>query len=248
MEVHHHAHTARKKWTHYFWEFLMLFLAVFCGFLAEYQLEHKIEKDREKQFIKSFIEDLQTDSARIARIIELNNKQVAGFDSLLQNIYQKPRTDSNIKSLYYLQRKYTLNINRLVFSKSTITQLKNAGGFRLIRKKAAIDSIVRYDATCEMVENQAEGVDYSGKLIFELSARLFDGEYLLNYTGPKSNDFLTSNIKPTLLTNEETVIKEYANLAIFKRGAINFYITYLTNLQGRIPGIIEFLKKEYRLK
>ncbi len=52
MEVHHHPHTSRKKWTHYFWEFLMLFLAVFCGFLAEYQLEHKIEKDREKQFMK----------------------------------------------------------------------------------------------------------------------------------------------------------------------------------------------------
>jgi hypothetical protein len=55
MEVHHHSHlasgethTSRKKWTHYFWEFLMLFLAVFCGFLAEYQLEHKIERDKEK--------------------------------------------------------------------------------------------------------------------------------------------------------------------------------------------------------
>ena len=34
MEVHAHTHTARKKWTHYFWEFLMLFLAVFCGFLG----------------------------------------------------------------------------------------------------------------------------------------------------------------------------------------------------------------------
>ena len=44
METHHHTHTPRKKWTHYLWEFLMLFLAVFCGFLAEYQLEHKIEK------------------------------------------------------------------------------------------------------------------------------------------------------------------------------------------------------------
>ena len=59
MEVHAHAHTARKKWTHYFWEFLMLFLAVFCGFLAEYQLEHKIERDREKKFIQTFIEDLK---------------------------------------------------------------------------------------------------------------------------------------------------------------------------------------------
>ncbi len=59
MEVHAHTHTPRKKWTHYFWEFLMLFLAVFCGFLAEYQLEHKIEKERERDYIKSLIADLK---------------------------------------------------------------------------------------------------------------------------------------------------------------------------------------------
>jgi len=37
MEVHHHTHAGhhQKKWSDYFWEFLMLFLAVFCGFLAE---------------------------------------------------------------------------------------------------------------------------------------------------------------------------------------------------------------------
>jgi len=61
MEVHAHTHTERKKWTHYFWEFLMLFLAVLCGFLAEYQLEHKIEKDREKQYIKSLVRDIKDD-------------------------------------------------------------------------------------------------------------------------------------------------------------------------------------------
>ena len=35
MEVHAHAHTERKKWNHYLWEFLMLFLAVTLGFWAE---------------------------------------------------------------------------------------------------------------------------------------------------------------------------------------------------------------------
>jgi len=48
MEVHHHSHTSRKKWTHYFWEFFMLFLAVFCGFLAENEREHYVESKREK--------------------------------------------------------------------------------------------------------------------------------------------------------------------------------------------------------
>ena len=46
MEVHAHTHTPRKKWTHYFWEFLMLFLAVFCGFLAENQREDMVEHQR----------------------------------------------------------------------------------------------------------------------------------------------------------------------------------------------------------
>src|SRR6188508_662526 len=69
MEVHHHSHTSRKKWTHYFWEFLMLFLAVFCGFLAEYQLEHIIENQREKAYIRSMVEDLKKDTANFTTII-----------------------------------------------------------------------------------------------------------------------------------------------------------------------------------
>ena len=46
MEVHAHTHTERKKWTHYLWEFSMLFL-VFYRFLAENIRGHKVKKDRE---------------------------------------------------------------------------------------------------------------------------------------------------------------------------------------------------------
>ena len=58
MEVHAHTHTPRKKWTHYLWEFLMLFLAVTLGFLVENQREHYIENKREKQYVQSFYDDL----------------------------------------------------------------------------------------------------------------------------------------------------------------------------------------------
>jgi hypothetical protein len=58
MEVHTHSHTSRKKWTHYFWEFFMLFLAVTLGFLVENWREHVVEHRREKQFIETLIEDL----------------------------------------------------------------------------------------------------------------------------------------------------------------------------------------------
>ena len=74
MEVHHHSHSSRKKWTHYFWEFIMLFLAVFCGFLAEYQLEHMIEKDRAKELAKSFYEELKNDSVVAAQKVQIRKK------------------------------------------------------------------------------------------------------------------------------------------------------------------------------
>ena len=83
MEVHHHAHTARKKWTHYFWEFLMLFLAVFCGFLAEYKLEHVIEHQRELKYVKSLIQDLKADTASLQHYVTLRKEKRMMMDSLV---------------------------------------------------------------------------------------------------------------------------------------------------------------------
>jgi len=82
MEVHAHTHTERKKWTHYLWEFLMLFLAVFCGFLAENQREHMIEHQREKKYIVSLIKDVELDIASLENSVALRKIQLSYFDSL----------------------------------------------------------------------------------------------------------------------------------------------------------------------
>ena len=82
MEVHAHTHTTRKKWTHYFWEFLMLFLAVFCGFLAEYKLEHMIEQQREKQYMQSLIYDLQSDTLNLNEGFPRKDGRINAIDSI----------------------------------------------------------------------------------------------------------------------------------------------------------------------
>src|SRR5258705_13988239 len=69
MEVHAHSHTARKKWVHYFWEFLMLFLAVFCGFIAENIREHKIEQQRAKQLAKNLYKEIYDDSISVQQCL-----------------------------------------------------------------------------------------------------------------------------------------------------------------------------------
>src|SRR5687767_168526 len=101
MEVHSHTNTARKKWTHYFWEFLMLFFAVFCGFLAEYQLEHKIEKDREKQFVNSLLKDLEADVNTLR--INYRNQQagIILMDSLFLLLDDPQLAKQHGDDLYY---------------------------------------------------------------------------------------------------------------------------------------------------
>src|SRR5687768_4672701 len=112
MEVHHHSsHTegshhpaTRNKWTHYFWEFIMLFLAVFCGFLAEYQLEHKIEKDRERQFIKSLRSDLETDIKSLDTVIKDEVEGIAALDTLIFLLSNPAAARQNGDQLYYTAR------------------------------------------------------------------------------------------------------------------------------------------------
>ena len=146
MEVQHHAHTARKKWAHYFWEFLMLFLAVFCGFLAESQLEHKIEKDREKQFMQTMAEDLKTDSARLNRLIRLRKSRIRELDTLFHLIASDEYL-SNGRKVYELYEFPYWDILRFFPSDRTMQQLKNGGNMRLIRKKNVSNALMKYDVT-----------------------------------------------------------------------------------------------------
>ena len=143
MEVHHHSHTSRKKWTHYFWEFLMLFLAVFCGFLAENQREHYIEHQREKQYMVTMVEDLKSDTVRLSFAIKywaaINNS----IDSVAEALILPLSVVDFPKAYRHLNN--ALNYYSFAYNDRTIAQLKNAGGFRLIRKTNVANKIIAYD-------------------------------------------------------------------------------------------------------
>ena len=248
MEVHQHSHptNGKKTWKNYFWEFLMLFLAVFCGFLAEYQLEHTIENDREKKYIVSMIADIREDSAKINSSLLYCRKQLVGFDSLLQNIYHRPYTDSSLKVMYLIQLKYTHNRYAVKFTKRTITQLQNSGGLRLIRSKLVSDSIIIYNEDCEQAESQA---DYFEKVrmgkVSDYSLKLFDNQYILNHKGQIVNNFLGNKSEITLLDNNDKLIREYANAITYARGSLRSYILMLTEIQAKIPSKLKFLENNY---
>jgi len=152
MEVHSHSHTERKKWTHYLWEFLMLFLAVTLGFFVENQREHLVENKREIVYIHSFIEDLKLDTSQLNGLIELRKKRINELDTLFQLL----SSDQYIQQGTSVYRLYSFpywDILRFYPNDRTMQQLKNSGGLRLIRNQKVSDMIINYDV---LVRNRKE--------------------------------------------------------------------------------------------
>ncbi|HEV7781129.1 MAG TPA: hypothetical protein VGO58_07665 [Chitinophagaceae bacterium] len=252
MEVHHHAHTSRKKWTHYFWEFIMLFLAVFCGFLAEYQLEHKIEKERGKQYLRSFYEDLKADTARIAFNVGFDDEKLTDFDNL-NGCFDTVSKNIHATDCLLTLIKYS-SINRpFKITERTLGQLANAGGFRLLKKEDA-DSIIAYQKMVNDLEDfqtivyqyAQDNVRSTFNLVvsFPANAQMFK---------PEENKIIstfneTDVTAPVLLSDDNALLNRYFNdLLLYYRITYNHkrMLLLLKNYQLRL---IEFFKNKYHLK
>jgi hypothetical protein len=248
MEVHHHTHTQRKKWTHYFWEFLMLFLAVTLGFLVENQREHYIEHQREKQFVHSLFNDIKADTANLARIINERTAKERALDSLSDLM--------NHDSLkYFTGRIYFFAVSaartlqyRFIPNDGTIQQLKNSGAFRLIRKRRVVDSIAKYDVNIRNMQGQQiveEGlIDHYRAA----SAKMFDA--LVFYPMLDENTIVTGPPAGNPLLQPYTNRELYEwNYRLYGIRAINRANRRdLRSLLNQGKRLLEILKKEYHLE
>jgi hypothetical protein len=241
MEVHAHSHTARKKWTHYLWEFLMLFLAVFCGFLAEYQLEHTIEKQKGADYIKSMIEDLQNDTAKLNKVTGSLSKINNSIDTIIL-YYNDIGTSTNPVLLRNLR---AINgFPTFFYSDRTIQQLKNSGGMRLIKDKKAADGIMDYDAVIRNYENNAIYVQRYWEGLTALRLNIIDRQSLDNLISNSTD----SKVEPGyLITNDPIALRKLKNL-IYE---LQFYhkntIRDNTGLIERATELMEVLRTQYHL-
>ena len=250
MEVHAHTHTAdpdshrgRKKWTHYFWEFLMLFLAVFCGFLAEYQLEHKIERDREKKFIQTFIEDLKTDTAAIRQNILFRQNKMKLMDSLML-LLNSQQIKGHENELYYFGRTFVRGL-RFQSNDRTITQLKNSGSLRLIRNEKAADSMISYQKLVEYIYYTQEDDRIERRAADPLLSRIFNPfvfDKMVTADGIKR-----PTDKPALRSYDKNLHFDLAYYIHQLKGSNFMIIGRLELLNDKAKNMIAFFKKEYKL-
>ena len=246
MEVHHHSHTPRKKWTHYFWEFLMLFLAVFCGFLAENQREHYVEHKREIQYINSFIEDLKSDTGNYNRQIRYRTISQNRADALIM-LLLNPERNKHVDSIYVCVERVGRG-SLFLYSDRTIQQLKNSGGMRLIRNQAASDQIMKYDQLVRSMQHFELVREEILTRFRETSSYVLDAAIfysMVDTTSDISFKRPTGNLK--LFSDNPETINRLCYWANRFRIANRQVIVYQTDLKNSAIRIMEFLKVIYKL-
>jgi len=259
MEAHHHAHHESKKWTNYLWEFLMLFLAVFCGFLAENQREHMLEHQREKQYMITMLEDLRSDTALLNTALNYWKQRNHSVDSLADAI-RFPMTKTDLRKAYrHFNR--ALDYYSFKYNDRTISQLKNAGGFRLVRKINIANKIIAYDQfNNDAILNIAFQYNKFYENVVLLRNKAFVQEtinkihekYQNEIPSDEANSWIDSminkNTPPYSIADQTVFFFEFKNaLLAFRKDFSNMDWGYDHLLQMQVE-LIELISKEYRLE
>ena len=261
MEVHKHPHhvTHKKKWNEYLLEFFMLFLAVFLGFLAENVREHNVEKNREKEYMVTMLEDLKNDTTLLKYAIRYWDGINNDIDSVADAI-QLPLANTDFRKAYS-HINNALNYFSFSYNQRTIAQLKNAGGFRLVRNKIVANKIIAYDQfNNDAIVNIAAQHNSFFETVAKLRNKLFvqeiinkiHNQYQYNPVPLSANFWIDSMISknkiPIQAELQLSLMFEFKNaLLAYRQDFTNVKWGY-DNLLKNQQELITLISKEYHLE
>jgi len=230
-----------KRWNVYFIEFALIFLAVTLGFFAESIREKMGDEEKELEFIHSMIEDARMDSLHIQACLQANQRRVNALDTLsglLTDHHPEQTPDSEIYRLFKFGLYHPDFITPV---ERTMTQLKFAGGMRLLRKKPAAEAIVLYDDMAKnLIDQQAFYELYQNSAI-EQSVKLFNYKDFV-FKGQDKNKGIPNHVR--LLNHEPLNLIEFGNRVKLYKGIVQFYNVRLEEMQRQSSILIKTLKAE----
>jgi hypothetical protein len=255
MEVHHHPHAPHsKKFKEYFLEFLMIFLAVTLGFFAESLREHITEKRKEREYIRGIVSDLKTDTVKLSRVIKYYNKMIPLMDSGRKNFYklQQPGSLNTVAIIQFSMAGF----QDFIYTDISLQQIKAAGGMSLIKKKAAVDSILSYDAKVKVaLINEKVLGDLLISTQHEMGG-ILNMQPLLESIGretdPVKKKAAADSINKTkhgfLLTHDPVVMGQFYNDYTYYFSISTMAKLEMQELRKMAGSVIVFLKKEYEVE
>ncbi len=177
-------------------------------------------------------------------MIKHNSDQVKGIGDFLNKLENPDSSKKTINYIYYYTIVNLGTLQNFAHTDRTITQLKNAGGLRLIQNKAVSDSIVNYDALVNDVELNG---DICLKFFYDI---LGQQRLLLDFKMIKSNNFkdLLTDPNLKLLKNDKYSIDVYYNNALSFASLLHGYKNKLINLKRHAENLLKTIEAEYDIE
>ena len=238
----------------------MLFLAVFCGFLAENFREHQIEHQREKQYMITMLEDLKADIPLLDSTViewEIVNNSI----DTVTNAITFPLNNIDFPKIYR-HLNAALNYWSFRYNDRTIAQLKNSGGFRLIRNRAVSNKIIAYDQfSNDAIPNITQQHEqfflntialrsqiFSEAIISEIF-KLYRNKVALPSLDPWIDSLMKKNVVPLKPEDRVILLFEFKNSLIAqKRDYESNMVWGYTHTRHKIRELIKLIQEEYDLK
>jgi hypothetical protein len=241
MEVHSHTHTERKKFTHYLWEFLMLFLAVFAGFLAENQREHIVEHQRAEQFASSLLADLKADTGALAVAIGYSNKKIKAIDSFFSKIELTPGKWND--TLMYKYGGAAGRVRPFERNSGTYEQMKASGSLRYFEQDLA-DLLNKYDVQGKkVVARENIGLKYVMDFYNPFQVQILDSRSVI-----RIQDGITPAHPLVFRKTDKETIALWINYAAIVQSTQERTLIEYNVMRTKANEIIEALQKDYHLK
>ena len=174
METHaHHSHKAPKKWTHYLFDFFMLFLAVFAGFLAENFRERIVERERAHQFLQGMLLDVRTNIRNLDSLMQQNRVIIANHDSLVNWLLAD---SSTIDRAAFSKKMGAVWIRNFLVRKETYEQMKSSGSLRYAGNIEFLKKMMDYERVTNFAQfrNQEFERKYYTELFIPAVYRSYD--------------------------------------------------------------------------
>jgi hypothetical protein len=247
MEVHYHPDFphGKKKLKEYLLEFLLIFLAVTLGFFAETIRENISDRQREKDYIGGLINNIQNDTSDLNSLISRNDLELRGIDSLMKISKEKFTNTSVQDSIFFYTVHYTLNLYLFQFNDLTLVQLRNAGGYSLIKTSKVADSIALYESRNTAIKLQEKFViDYYEQATASFR-QIFDGTLTKNFFHSyETKNKLPDDIHVLISKEKERMYSLYNNYWTFAI-SLNGYNNMLREHLEYLKEFMGFLRRNY---
>jgi len=261
MEVHAHTHTPRKKWTHYFWEFLMLFLAVTAGFLVENKREHYIEHKRARQYASTMLEDLKADNEALLSGIDMNQLIINKIDTLLFLYNPENKQTKTTGQLYYYGR-HGIQFWHYVNKQVTLEQMKHSGTIRYFQNSFLENKFVALDKNISFIqywENREamfreQSLKYASSLFnytvlknIPYDPRMLEAAERSDNIDQQYRQFSYNFLKTSPPLSNDKFVNEYLNFCNLRLSLLKSKVKEYKNALSEMEKLMMVLKKEFHL-